>query len=73
MGKEDPHITAAACRYLLIGLLPRLERTNPGLVAEMRAGIAGDRTAMLAAGTLSPEVDATIAETLRMLDLVGTP
>jgi hypothetical protein len=37
----------------------------------MRSGIAGDRAAMAANGTLTPEVDATVAEALRILDLGG--
>jgi hypothetical protein len=72
MGKEDSHITAAACRYLLAVLLPRLERAQPGLLAEMRAGIAGDRDAMAAGGSLLPDVEATVSEALRLLDVAGT-
>ena len=41
----DP--TAAACRYLLVMLLQRLEAERPGLVAEMRAGVEGDRGAAI--------------------------
>ena len=71
MDQEDPQITAAACRYLLIALLPRLERASPGLIAELRAGIAEDRDAIAAKGNLAAEVHATISESLRMLCLVG--
>ncbi|MFC5498600.1 hypothetical protein ACFPOE_13720 [Caenimonas terrae] len=53
MQSEDPNITAAACRYLLVGLLPRLERASPGLVAELRAGIVADRDAMAAMDSLA--------------------
>lgn len=71
METEDAEITAAACRYLFAALLPRLERIQPGLIAGMRSGIAGDREAMVTSGVLSPESDATIAAVLRMLDVAG--
>lgn len=73
MAKDDSQVTAAACRYLLVGLLPRLERAFPGLLAELQAGIAADRQAMVATGKLSPELDAVVSETQRMLSLAGTP
>ena len=73
MGNEDPQITAAACRYLLVGLLPRLERVSPGLLAELQAGIAGDRQAMAASGKLSPDVDAVVSEAQRILSMGGAP
>lgn len=73
MGKADPQTTAAACRYILVGLLPRLERASPGLLAELQAGIAGDRQAMVAGGKLSPEVDAVVSEAQRILNMSGAP
>lgn len=72
METGDPKITAAACRYLLVALLPRLELAHPGLISGVRAGIAADREAMASAGKLSPEVDATVSQALRILSLVGT-
>ncbi len=67
MQDDNAEVTAAACRYLLAGLLPRLERLQPGLVDDIRSGIEGDRSAMAKAGTLSPEVDAVVAEALRIV------
>lgn len=67
MEKEKAQVTAAACRYLLAALLPRLERVHPGLVAELQQGMAADRDAMAANGTLSPEVEATVSEAVRIL------
>jgi hypothetical protein len=72
MGTENPQNSAAACQYLLAALLPRLDRAHPGLVSELRAGIAADREAMTAAGKLTPEIDRTISEAFRILNSVGT-
>jgi hypothetical protein len=71
MDPDKHHVTAAACRYLLAGLLPRLERIQPGLIAELRSGIAADRAAMSRSGTLSVELEATVKEALRILDFSG--
>lgn len=65
---EPSDATAAACRYLLVALLQRLEPAHPGLLADLRAGVEGDQQA-LAPGQASPEVTATFAEALRMLRL----
>jgi len=73
MRTDDAQITAAACRYLLAGLLGRLEKVYPGMVLGMRVDIGADRDAMAVNGTLTPEVKATVAEALRILDLAGTP
>ncbi len=72
MEKEDTQVTAAACRYILVALLPRLEQSSPGLLAELRSGMEGDRQAMAVNGRLSPEVDAVVSEAQRILDLGGT-
>ena len=69
MGKDDPQVTAAACRYILVGLLQRLERVSPGLLAELQSGIASDRQAMAANDKLSPNVEAVVTEALRILSL----
>ena len=71
MQKENAEVTAAACRYVLAGLLPRLERLQPGLIADLRSGIEGDRQAMADAGTLSPQVHAVVAEALRIVSIGG--
>jgi hypothetical protein len=62
----DP--TAAACRYLLVALLQRLERDRPGLTQALRAGVQADRAAT---GPGQAHVDATFDEALRMLDLAA--
>ena len=61
----DP--TAAACRYLLVMLLQRLEAERPGLVAEMRAGVEGDRDAAIG----GRDVEGIFEEALRILRLAG--
>lgn len=66
-----PEATAAACRYLLVGLLQRLDRIHPGLMADVESGVKGDRDAMLARGAVPAEVQSAIAEALRMLDLAA--
>jgi hypothetical protein len=73
MEKENAQVTATACRYLLAALLPRLERGHPGLLAELREGLTADRDAMAANGKLSPEMEATISEALRILRLGSAP
>lgn len=69
MENEDPKVTAAACRYILVGLLQRLEQVSPGLWADLQTGISGDREAMLASGQLSPEIDTVVSEAQRILSL----
>ena len=69
MRDGNAEVTAAACRYLLVGLLPRLEGIQPGLLNDSRGGIEGDRQAMASAGTLSPQVDAVVNEALRVVAL----
>lgn len=71
MVEQTNEVTAAACRYLLAALLPRLERFHPGLVAELRSGIEADRAAMAVNGTLSPQVGSVFGEALRVLELSG--
>lgn len=58
--------TAAACRYLLVMLLQRLEEVRPGLVFDMWTGVAADRDAAPAG---QPHVEATFDEALRMLEM----
>jgi hypothetical protein len=73
MGKDDPQVTAAACRYILVGLLRRLEQVRPGLLAELQSGIASDRQAMAASGKLSPSTEAVVSEAQRILSLGSAP
>jgi hypothetical protein len=73
MRTDDAQITAAACRYLLASLLGRLEKVYPGMVLGMRVDIGADHDAMAVSGKLTPEVKATVAEALRILDLAATP
>ncbi|MDR1967405.1 MAG: hypothetical protein LBQ32_01755, partial [Burkholderiaceae bacterium] len=74
MGKDDPQITAAACRYILIGLLQRLEQKSPGLVVELQSGIAGDHQAKRVSGKLSLGVaHAAIPERTPMIERFQGP
>ena len=73
MGKDDSGVTAAACRYIVVGLLQRLERAHPGLLAELQLGAAGDRQAMADAGNLSHDVDVMFSEVQRILSLSVAP
>jgi len=71
MADPTDEVSGAACRYLLAGLLPRLECFHPGLLADLREGIVGDRAAMASNGTLSPQVEAVVSEALRILQRSG--
>jgi hypothetical protein len=71
MADSNVDISGAACTYVLAGLLPRLERLHPGLLADVRSGIEGDRAAMSANGSLSPQVDSVVVEALRILEISG--
>ena len=73
MAKDDPQVTAAACRYILVGLLQRLEQISPGLLTELRSGVAGDRQAMATNGKLSPDIEAVVSEAQRILSLGSAP
>jgi len=73
MKKEDPQITAAACRYILVALLQRLERISPSLLDDLQSGIAGDHQSMAANGNLSNDIEAVIAEAQRILRLGRAP
>ena len=65
---SEPECPAAACRYLPVALLQRLEEIRPGLLCDLRSGVASDRDATHDA---SREVDATFAEAVRILDLAA--
>ena len=60
MKKEDPQVTAAACRYILVALLQRLERISPSLLDDLQSGIAGDHQSMAANGNLSNEIEVSL-------------
>lgn len=66
-GSDDP--TAAACRYVLVALLQRLDAQHAGLVDDLRSGIAADRAAAIQSGGLAAHVDATFTEAARILQL----
>lgn len=68
MAEANSDATAAACRYVLVALLQRLEKTTPGLLADLQAGIAADQRATPPG---QPYVDATFAEALRMLAMAA--
>jgi hypothetical protein len=61
-------MTAAACRYLLVALLQRLEKRHPGLIIDMQAGVAADRNATSGG---QPHVEATFGEALRILEIAA--
>jgi hypothetical protein len=64
-GSDDS--TAAACRYVLVALLQRLDAEHAGLVDDLCTGIEADRAAAMQGGILTPQVDATFSEALRIL------
>lgn len=64
-GSDDP--TAAACRYVLVALLQRLDAQHAGLIDDLRSGIAADRAAAIQ--SLAAPVDATFTEAARILHL----
>lgn len=61
--------TAAACRYLLVALLQRLDAQHAGMVDALRSGIEADRAAAIQGGSLGKDVEATFSEALRILQL----
>lgn len=68
MAAETTETTAAACRYLLVLLLQRLEGAHPGLLGEMQTGAEADRRALPPEHAAS-EVAATLEEALRIMRL----
>lgn len=61
-----------ACAYLIHGLLQRLDKQQPGLIAGMTEGIRNDRAAMDPESSASAAHGCQIAdEALRMLQLMG--
>ena len=65
----ETHMNAKvdACSYILIMLLQRLEKLQPGLLNEMIAGVEGDRSAIPSGIANGEHIDAIFEETLRML------
>ena len=43
---SEPNAQAAACSYILVALLQRVEKLQPGLTADLLAGIEADRAAI---------------------------
>ncbi|CAL63339.1 Hypothetical protein HEAR3232 [Herminiimonas arsenicoxydans] len=58
---------ADACGYILLMLLQRLEKTQSGLLAEMIAGVEGDRSAIASDAPDKDHISAVFNETLTML------
>ncbi len=42
----DPNVKAAACAYLLVCLMQRLETRHPGLIGDCIAGVSEDRRSL---------------------------
>jgi hypothetical protein len=62
---------ADACGYILIMLMQRLEKTQPGLLAEMIAGVEGDRSAIPSVAPNGEHTQAVFNETLAMLRMAN--
>jgi hypothetical protein len=58
---------AAACRYVLLMLLQRLDPKYPGLVDEMLQGVIADFAAMEADGKLNDSLRMVLVETKALL------
>ena len=65
----DPKVQAAACAYLLVGLMQRLEKSQPGLIKGFMAGVNADRRAIPPDLTNREFVDQIFEEALRLLKL----
>lgn len=61
----DP--TTAACRYILLMLLQRLDPKYPGLIDEMLQGATADFAAIEANGKLDDSLRKVLAETTTLL------
>jgi hypothetical protein len=66
-GSDDS--TAAACRYVLVALLQRLDAQHAGLVDDLLTGIEADRAAATQGGSLATPVEATFSAAVRILQL----
>ncbi|HVK93788.1 MAG TPA: hypothetical protein VM571_03575 [Noviherbaspirillum sp.] len=58
---------ADACGYILLMLLQRLEKVQPGLLSEMIAGVEGDRSALPSDVPNEEHIKAIFNETLTLL------
>lgn len=61
------NVKADACGYILTMLLQRLEKTQPGLLNEMIAGVEGDQSAIASDVPNRDHISAVFSETLAML------
>jgi hypothetical protein len=62
----------AACRYILVMLLQRLDPKYPGLIDEMLQGAAADFAAMEANGKLNDSLRTVLSETKTLLQQAGS-
>ncbi|CAN5326540.1 hypothetical protein BH11PSE11_BH11PSE11_29110 [soil metagenome] len=62
---------ANSCGYILIMLMQRLEKMQPGLLAEMIAGVEGDRSAIPSDAPNGEHTQAVFSETLAMLRMAN--
>jgi len=62
----------AACRYVLVGLLQRLDTKNPGLIDEMLQGVIADFAAIEANGKLDDSLRKVWVETKTLLQQAGS-
>ena len=69
IGRADPNVQAAACAYLLVGILQRLEKDHPGLIKDAIAGVKADRGAIAGNVPNRKFIDEIFQETLRLLQL----
>ncbi len=61
-------VKAQAISYLLLGLLQRLDREQPGLIDELLSGVKADRDAALAGRDVPKRVPAIFDEAIRYLE-----
>ncbi len=67
----DPNVKAAACAYLLVCLMQRLETLHPGVIEDCIAGVSKDRHALPRDAPHAAGADAIFEEALRLLKLAG--
>jgi len=62
----------AACRYILLMLLQRLDPKHPGLIDDMLQGAVADFAAMEANGKLTDPLRMVLSETKALLQQAGS-
>ncbi len=63
---------AGACRYILVGLLQRLDAKSPGLIDEMLEGVIADCAAIEAKGNLDDSLRMVCDEAKALLKQAGS-